>query len=185
MTQSQQGAKTTYDGSNGVAGCDALKLCAKLIFPPSCLADPGGTLALPPMGMPPPNAHPAGLPTGPVQVAESAVKQSEPEGARGTPHLSSHSVTCSTLRDPLAAAVVVGRQTRRAYRVAPAGQPLDNSGSSAKLVHGWRRTVMMEEEVRLETVAEGDRRRCHSIGGPSSTAGEHRCLSWESQRELH
>jgi hypothetical protein len=57
-------SKTTYDKSNGVAGCDPVKLWAKLTFPPICLAAPGGTLALPPMGMPP-NAHPAALPTGP------------------------------------------------------------------------------------------------------------------------
>lgn len=28
--------KITYERSSGVAGCDPLKLCAKLALPPSC-----------------------------------------------------------------------------------------------------------------------------------------------------
>lgn len=56
----------THDRSSGVAGCEPAKLCAKLTFPPICLAAPGGTLPLPPMGMPPPNPHPAPFPTGPA-----------------------------------------------------------------------------------------------------------------------
>lgn len=56
----------TYDRSKGVAVCEPARLCAKLTFPPICLAAPGGTVALPPIGMPPPNPQPAPLPTGPA-----------------------------------------------------------------------------------------------------------------------
>jgi hypothetical protein len=78
----------TYDKSNGVAGWEPAKLCAKLTFPPICLAAPGGTLALPPMGMPP--NHPAPLPTGPANPSASAYGQpaatqvvADPIGATG------------------------------------------------------------------------------------------------------
>lgn len=63
MTQNGNGeqevrrqTESTYFKSNGVAGCDPLKLCAKLTFPPICRAwfwNPA-----PPIGIFPPNAQP-------------------------------------------------------------------------------------------------------------------------------
>lgn len=51
----------TYDRSSGVEGCDPLKLCAKLTFPPSC-RDAGFCRLAPPIGMLPlPNAQPEPL----------------------------------------------------------------------------------------------------------------------------
>lgn len=128
----------TYDKSKGVAGCDPARLCAKLTFPPICLAAPGGTLVLPPMGMPPPNPHPAPLPTGPanprVSAAMQTVRREHPRGSAGTlvcasvspPHLSSRSVACWRRRGPTvaAAAGAAGLRSRRVCRVATAGPPL-------------------------------------------------------------
>ena len=111
-----------------MAGCDPVKLCAKLTFPPPiCLAAPGGTLALPPpMGMPPPNAHPA-LPTGPGPSVSATINNSRRGLAaprcRMLPHLSSRSVTGWTRRGRRLVAAVAGLRIRQASE-APVVLPL-------------------------------------------------------------
>jgi hypothetical protein len=150
-------AKTlTYDKSNGVAGCEPVKLCAKLTFPPPiCLAAPGGTLALPPKGMPP-NAHPAALPTGPTVNSQPLFLRNilPPESATALcvlPHLSSRSVTDSTRRGPIVAAAAVGLRTRRVCRGATVVQPLKSQSN----VSTSRSRNDVRDGVRMEAGDKG------------------------------
>lgn len=125
QNQQQEKKNPTYDKSKGVAGCDPDKLCAKLTFPPPiCLAAPGGTLELPPMGIPP-KPHPAAFPAGPAPHV-SHLRQNSQSRARQRcvhPHLTFHSVTCSTRRGPRVVAAAAGLQTRPACGVTVV-QPL-------------------------------------------------------------
>lgn len=115
---------TTYERSSGVAGCDPLRLCAKLRFPVPAWRGAFWSPA-PPMETPPPNAaHPEPL------LAVMSVVSGSDQARAGPPPRSSYPsfrrlVSCSTpnARVVEVVGVVVGHRSPLAYH-ASFGVPL-------------------------------------------------------------